>query len=59
MQVVTIKNLIEILKIGEKGIYQLIKEEDFPRPLIFVNKNKTHKYRWLEKDINAWLETRR
>lgn len=60
MQVYTVRDLVEMLKIDRRQIYKMIKDNAFPQPLIFTHKSTgNHKFRWLRKDVDNWLESKR
>jgi len=61
MNLLTIKTLAEKLACSESLIWQIRQRDPtFPRPFsIGVGTERSRAARWDEKDIDAWIETRK
>jgi predicted DNA-binding transcriptional regulator AlpA len=53
MQLLTIHDVVKLLKIERHTIYRLVKISKFPQPIIIHDKGK--RYRWDESDIINWI----
>lgn len=52
MQLLTMKEVVTLLKIDRRQIVSLIKSDKFPKPVDISFK----KFRWKESDILKWIE---
>lgn len=59
MNMLTVRDLVTLLKMDRGLIYQLIECNAFPKPSILSTAKKHPKYRWLEQDILDWIHTKK
>ena len=51
-RLVTVYEVVQMLKINRKELYLLVKKNKFPKPIII----STRKWRWRITDIDIWVK---
>lgn len=52
LQLLTIRDVLEITKAGRATIYDWMRDRDFPRPLKIGGRN----VRWIAREVDTWLK---
>ena len=53
-----IAEISEWLNVSKSTIYKWVKDGNFPKPLILGDGDRSAASRWMEREVNEWLDSR-